>query len=332
MSEWLQKQWFCKSGWHVFLLPLAAFYLVLTELRKLLYKLNVFKSYALPVPVLVVGNISVGGTGKTPAVIYLAQQLKLAGYYPGIISRGYGRSNYSVQAVFSDSSPDRVGDEPLLIAMRTGCPVFVGNDRVAAGLALLNQHPEVNVIISDDGLQHYRLKRSLEIAVIDADRAFGNGYLIPAGPLREPIVRLSSVDAIIVNGEAVALKLPLPNRNVFSMRLVGEAFFSLDCKQKKLAEHFKDKALVALAGIGNPDRFFGHLRMMSLNFQSQAFPDHHFFCLEDFTPFKGKTILMTEKDAVKCRAFISVDIWMLPVDAMIEPGLMKIILNKLTRI
>ncbi len=332
MSEWLQKQWFCKSVWHALLLPLAAIYLGLTHLRKLLYKLNAIKSYALSVPVIVVGNISVGGTGKTPAVIYLAQQLKLAGYYPGIISRGYGRSNSSVQAVFSDSSPDRVGDEPLLIAMRTGCPVFVGNDRVAAGLALLNQHPEVNVIISDDGLQHYRLKRSLEIAVIDADRAFGNGYLIPAGPLREPIVRLSSVDAIIVNGDAAALNLTVPNKNLFSMRLVGETFFSLDGKQKKSAAYFKKKKLAAVAGIGNPDRFFGHLRMMHLDFQSQAFPDHHMFCLEDFASFKGKTILMTEKDAVKCRAFISADIWMLPVDAMIEPGMMKIILNKLTRI
>ena len=331
MSEWLQKQWFCKSVWHLLLLPLAAIYLGLIHLRKLLYKLNVFKSYSLSVPVIVVGNISVGGTGKTPAVIYLAQQLKLAGYCPGIISRGYGRSNSLVQAVSCGSSPDQVGDEPLLIAMRTACPVFVGNNRVAAGVALVKEHPEVNVIISDDGLQHYRLKRSLELAVVDADRGFGNGFLIPAGPLRETVARLSLVDAIVVNGNAEALK-PVPNKNVFSMRLVGETFFSLDGKQKKSAAYFKKKKLAAVAGIGNPDRFFGHLRMMSLDFQSQAFPDHHLFCLEDFTPFKGKTILMTEKDAVKCQSFAVDDIWMLPVDAMIEPGLMKIILNKLTRI
>lgn len=330
MSEWLQKQWFCKSVWHALLLPLAAIYLGLTYLRKLLYKLNVFKSYALSVPVIVVGNISVGGTGKTPAVIYLAQQLKLAGYRPGIVSRGYGRSNSLVQAVSYGSTPDQVGDEPLLIAMRTACPVFVGNDRVAAGLALVKQHPEVNVIISDDGLQHFRLKRFLELAVVDADRGFGNGFLIPAGPLRETVARLSLADAIIVNGNAASLK-HVPNKNLFSMRLVGETFFSLDGKQKKSAAYFKKKKLAAVAGIGNPDRFFGHLRMMSLNFQSQAFPDHHLFCLEDFARFKGKTILMTEKDAVKCQSFAA-DIWMLPVDAMIEPGLMKIILNKLTRI
>jgi tetraacyldisaccharide 4'-kinase len=330
MSEWLQKQWFCKSVWHLLLLPLAAIYLGLIHLRKLLYKLNVFKSYALPVPVIVVGNISVGGTGKTPAVIYLAQQLKLAGYCPGIISRGYGRSNSLVQAVSCGSSPDQVGDEPLLIAMRTACPVFVGNNRVAAGVALVKEHPEVNVIISDDGLQHYRLKRSLELAVVDADRGFGNGFLIPAGPLRETVARLSLVDAIVVNGNAEALK-PVPNKNLFSMRLVGETFFSLDGKQKKSAAYFKKKKLAAVAGIGNPDRFFGHLRMMSLDFQSQAFPDHHLFCLEDFTPFKDKTILMTEKDAVKCQDFAA-DIWMLPVDAMIEQGLMKVILNKLARI
>ncbi len=330
MSEWLQKQWFCKSVWHLLLLPSAAIYLGLIHLRKLLYKLNVFKSYALPVPVIVVGNISVGGTGKTPAVIYLAQQLKLAGYCPGIISRGYGRSNSLVQAVSCGSSPDQVGDEPLLIAMRTACPVFVGNNRVAAGVALVKEHPEVNVIISDDGLQHYRLKRSLELAVVDADRGFGNGFLIPAGPLRETVARLSLVDAIVVNGNAEALK-PVPNKNVFSMRLVGETFFSLDGKQKKSAAYFKKKKLAAVVGIGNPDRFFGHLRMMSLDFQSQAFPDHHLFCLEDFTPFKDKTILMTEKDAVKCQDFAD-DIWMLPVDAMIEQGLMKVILNKLARI
>lgn len=331
MSEWLQKQWFCKSVWHLLLLPLAAVYLGLIHLRKLLYKLDVFKSYVLPVPVIVVGNISVGGTGKTPAVIYLAQQLKLAGYRPGIVSRGYGRSNSLVQAVSCGSTPDQVGDEPLLIAMRTACPIFVGNDRVAAGMALLKQYPEVNVIISDDGLQHYRLKRSLELAVVDGDRRFGNGFLIPAGPLRETVARLSLVDAIIVNGNAAALK-HVPNKNFFSMRLVGETFFSLDGKQKKSAAHFKHKKLAAVAGIGNPDRFFGHLRMMSLDFQSQAFPDHHLFCLEDFAPFKGKTILMTEKDAVKCQSFAAADIWMLPVDAMIEPGLMKIILNKLARI
>ncbi len=332
MSEWLQKQWFCKSLWHVLLLPLACVYLGLAHFRKLLFKLHVFKSYALPVPVIVVGNISVGGTGKTPAVIYLAHQLRLAGYYPGIISRGYGRSSSLVQAVSLSSTPEQVGDEPLLIATRTRCPVFVGNDRVAAGAALLKQHPEVNVIISDDGLQHYRLKRSMEVALVDADRGFGNGFLIPAGPLRESVARLSLVDVVIVNGDVAALKLPLPNKNLFSMRLVGETFFSLNGKQKKPAQYFKNKKLAAVAGIGNPDRFFGHLRMMHLDFQSQAFPDHHLFCLEDLVSFKGKTILMTEKDAVKCRAFRDADIWMLPVDAMIESGLMKNILNKLSRI
>ncbi len=332
MSDWLQKQWFCKSLWHILLLPLACVYLGLLHFRKLLFKLNVFKSYALPVPVIVVGNISVGGTGKTPAVIYLADQLKLAGYCPGIISRGYGRSNSLVQAVSLNSTPEQVGDEPLLIATRTRCPVFVGNDRVAAGAALLKQHPEVNVIISDDGLQHYRLKRSMEVALVDADRGVGNGFLIPAGPLRESVARLSLVDVVIVNGDLAALKLPLPNKNLFSMRLVGETFFSLDGKQKKPAQYFKNKKLVAVAGIGNPDRFFGHLRTMHLDFQSQAFPDHHLFCVDDFASFKGKTILMTEKDAVKCRAFQDADIWMLPVDAMIEPGLMKNILNKLSRI
>ena len=332
MSDWLQKQWFCKSLWHLLLLPLACVYLELAHFRKLLFKLNVFKSYALPVPVIVVGNISVGGTGKTPAVIYLAHQLRLAGYYPGIISRGYGRSNSLVQAVSLSSTPEQVGDEPLLIATRTRCPVFVGNDRVAAGAALLKQHPEVNVIISDDGLQHYRLKRSMEVAVVDADRGVGNGFLIPAGPLRESVARLSLVDVVIVNGDLAALKLQLPNKNLFSMRLVGETFLSLDGKQKKPAQYFKNKKLVAVAGIGNPDRFFGHLRTMHLDFQSQAFPDHHLFCLDDFASFKSKTILMTEKDAVKCRAFQDADIWMLPVDAMIEPGLMKNILNKLSRI
>ena len=332
MSKWLQRQWFCKSEWHILLLPLATIYLGLIAFRKLLYKLKFFKSYALPVPVIVVGNISIGGTGKTPVVIYLAQQLKLAGYRPGIISRGFGRHSTLIESVHSNSSPNEVGDEPLLIFRRTDCPVFVGRDRFSAGNELIKHHPEVDVIISDDGLQHYRLKRTLEVAVVDTKRQFGNGFLLPAGPLREPISKLTSLDALILNGDDHVSALPVPDSKVFRMNLSGNTFVSLSSMQKTNAEYFKNKTLVALAGIGNPNRFFEHLKMMGLNFQSQAFPDHHLFCLNDFANFEGKTILMTEKDAVKCKAFTHADIWMLPVDAMIDPVLMKKILNKLARI
>ena len=335
MADWLQKQWKGYSIWHLFLLPLSIIFLLLSSARKQLFRFGVLKSHKLPVPVIVVGNISVGGTGKTPLVIWLANQLKQKGFKPGIVSRGYGGSANDVTKVFAHSMPNEVGDEPLLIAKHLDCPVFVGLNRVDACMALLEGHPDVNVIISDDGLQHYRLQRDIEIAVVDSQRGFGNALLLPAGPLREAKSRLNKVDAIVMTNahqqSSINTEFLAP---VFEMEFVGDVFISLfDGISKYKAGFFNGKSLVAVAGIGNPKRFFEDLTKMGLVFEQKSFPDHHAYTPQDLLPFAGKTILMTEKDAVKCEQFVKgnaqYDIWMLPVSANIVDGLNKLVLQKL---
>jgi tetraacyldisaccharide 4'-kinase len=335
MADWLQKQWKGYSIWHLVLLPTSLVFFCLSTARKYLFRLGILRSYQLPVPVIVVGNISVGGTGKTPLVIWLAEQLKIAGFKPGIISRGYGGSVNDVTEVSTNSSPSKVGDEPLLIAKRVACPVFVGANRVDAGMALLQAHPDVNVIVSDDGLQHYRLKRDIEIAVVDAERAFGNELLLPAGPLREAKSRLNEVDAVVITQAnqqtLINTEFLLP---VFQMGFSGDVFVSLfDGKTQQKSNDFNNKHLVAIAGIGNPKRFFDGLTKMGLVFEQKVFADHYAFKPQDLLPFAGKTILMTEKDAVKCVQFVKgnaqYDIWMLPVSANIENGLNELVLQKL---
>lgn len=335
MADWIQKQWKGYSIWHLILLPLSLIFFLLSTARKYLFRFGVLKSYKLPVPVIVVGNISVGGNGKTPLVIWLANQLKQRGFKPGIISRGYGGSENDVTEVFAHSMPSRVGDEPLLIAQHLDCPVFVGAHRVDAAMALLEAHPQVNVIVSDDGLQHYRLQRDIEIAVVDADRGFGNALLLPAGPLREVKPRLNSVDAIVMMNahqqSSMKTEFLAP---VFEMALTGGLFVSLfDETSQQTAHFFNGKSLVAVAGIGNPKRFFDALIKMGLVFEQKSFPDHHAYSPQDLLPFAGKTILMTEKDAVKCEQFAKgnarFDIWMLPVSANIDDGLNELVLQKL---
>jgi tetraacyldisaccharide 4'-kinase len=335
MADWLQKQWKGYSIWHLFLLPLSIIFLLLSSARKQLFRFGVLKSHKLPVPVIVVGNISVGGTGKTPLVIWLANQLKQKGFKPGIVSRGYGGSANDVTEVFAHSMPNEVGDEPLLIAKHLDCPVFVGLNRVDACMALLEGHPDVNVIISDDGLQHYRLQRDIEIAVVDSQRGFGNALLLPAGPLREAKSRLNKVDAIVITNanqqSSIKTEFLAP---VFELRFAGDVFISLfDGISKYKAGFFNGKSLAAVAGIGNPKRFFEDLTKMGLVFEQKSFPDHHAYTPQDLLPFAGKTILMTEKDAVKCEQFVKgnaqYDIWMLPVSANIVDGLNKLVLQKL---
>ncbi|MHB1292307.1 MAG: tetraacyldisaccharide 4'-kinase, partial [Sulfuricella sp.] len=197
---WLQRQWSRLTPWHVVLLPLSILFGLVAALRRVLYRAGLLRAIRLPVPVIVVGNISVGGTGKTPLVLWLADFLRQQGYHPGIVSRGYGGGTQGVVAVDIRSDPAVVGDEPLLLARKSACPVWVGRDRVAAGNALLRAHTECDVLVSDDGLQHYRLGRDLEIVVVDGERKFGNGLLLPAGPLREGVSHLRSVDAVVVNG------------------------------------------------------------------------------------------------------------------------------------
>lgn len=332
MSHWLQKQWAAYTIWHILLIPLAALFFVITRIRKLFYKQGWLKNFRLAVPVIVVGNINVGGTGKTPLVIWLAEQLQQAGYRPGIISRGYGGSVHTVQAVSAQSNPQQVGDEPVLLAKRTLCPVFISSDRVAAGQALLKQHPECNIIISDDGLQHYRLQRDVEIIVFDSAKGFGNAALLPAGPLRESTSRLRTVDAVVSNGSVVDVqKFKMMNCVLpIEMQLQAGDFINLANNNIKAgAAEFANQPLLAIAGIGNPERFFQQLLQLGLSFRRQAYPDHYAFSAQDFESAKAGAILMTEKDAVKCQAFAQANFWALPVRAVINDDLMAIILNKL---
>ncbi|HYN54607.1 MAG TPA: tetraacyldisaccharide 4'-kinase [Methylotenera sp.] len=342
MNNWLQKQWTTYTFWHLLLIPLSWLFGAIVYLRKSLYQLGLIKSFRLNAPVIVVGNINVGGTGKTPFVIWLVEQLQLAGYKPGIVSRGYGGSHKVVQAVFSDSSPAEVGDEPVLIVKRTGSPMFVGANRVDAGVALLQAHPECNVIISDDGLQHYRLKRDIEIALVNTNTlSNSNLCLLPAGSLREKVARLQTVDAVVNSATILTDSYFKKNSGlqvpVFNMQLHGNTLISLDGAQiHQPAEFFANKSIIAIAGIGNPDRFFNQLTSLGLQFERKVFSDHHAFAAQDLTPFKNDTILMTEKDAVKCQMFTPANAWYLPVTATLTSfngnTLIAHVLQKLNKI
>ena len=328
VANWFQKQWARLSFWHAVLIPLSWVFGVVTYLRKFLYRNHWLNSYRLSVPVIVVGNINIGGTGKTPLVIWLAEQLKLAGYKPGIISRGYGGKAQIATLVLPDSPPSFVGDEAVLIAMRTSCPVFVSPNRVEAGQALLKAFPECDVIISDDGLQHYRMQRDVEIVVYDGTKGFGNGVLLPAGPLRESKARLKTVDAIVCNGKDE--RNEQNDFNSIEMNLESADFYNLINNQAKCsAEAFLQQKVFAIAGIGNPERFFEQLRRLGLSFESLAYADHYAFQTKDFESIDADIVVMTEKDAVKCRAFAQPNFWVLPVNAVIKDGLMPIVLNKL---
>ncbi len=277
---------------------------------------------------MVVGNISVGGTGKTPLVVHLAQALQQLGRRPGIVSRGYRGNATDIVAVRTDSDPNTVGDEPVLLARRSGCAVFVGRDRVAAARALLAANPDCDVILADDGLQHYRLERDVEISMFDPRRLL-NGWMLPAGPLREPMSRLDQVDAVVVNHLAVS-PAPTFERPTFVMRLQYGRFYRLEnplitCEASDLA----GKALHAVAGIGEPERFFDLLRKIGLSFAEHAFADHYRFRDEDLV-YSGDAILTTEKDAVKlAHLSLSLPVWVMPVSAEVSPDLAVFVLEKL---
>ncbi|HEY0843155.1 tetraacyldisaccharide 4'-kinase [Methylotenera sp.] len=332
MANWLQKQWLTFTPWHLLLLPISWLFLLITAFRRVLYKCGFLKSHRLAAPVVVVGNINVGGAGKTPVVIWLAEQLKQAGYKPGVISRGYGSDLVGVASVSPTSNPNAVGDEPVLIAIRTACPVFVGARRVEAGLALLKAHPECDILISDDGLQHYALQRDVELVVVDGAKGFGNSALLPAGPLREPKSRLKTVDAVVSNGLATNLKT-LVTPPVIAMQLKATSFYNLINRQSLATPaDFIEKTVAAIAGIGNPDRFFNQLSAMGLNFKRKAYNDHYQYSAQDFQNLETDIVIMTEKDAVKCTSFAQPNFWVLPVSAEIDAQLMAVILNKLDKL
>ena len=314
MAGRLEKHWQKTTGVSLLLLPLAWVYCALTVLRRLAYVSGLKRSRRLPVPVIVVGNLTAGGTGKTPLVIWLASLLRAAGRHPGIVSRGYrGRATHWPQAVHADSDPRLVGDEPVLLARHGGCPVVVGPDRVAAARQLLAAHP-CDVLLSDDGLQHLALARDIEIVVIDGARRYGNGHCLPAGPLREGLARLRSVDVRVCQGE--------PETGEFGMHLQGHELRQIaDPAQCVPPAVFAGAPVHAVAGIGNPARFFASLRALGLDPIEHAFPDHHDFTAADLEFGDARPVIMTEKDAVKCAPFAPARFWYLPVAAVPDPAL-----------
>jgi len=321
----IEKVWFYQHKakyWLVpLLLPLSVLFLLLSYLRRLLFKLGIKQSHKLACPVIVVGNIGVGGNGKTPVVVYLVELAKQLGFTPGVISRGYGGNAPSYPYLLEEqSSASEAGDEPILIKQRCNIPVCVGSDRVASAQKLIEQG--CNIIISDDGLQHYRLQRDKEIIVIDNKRLFGNGLLLPAGPLRETTRRLTLADLLIFNGEGK------PNHVVegsdvpsVSMALAATKVCNLVSQQQLSIFEFlrtHSKSCHAIAGIGAPERFFSSLQALGFTLKTQqGFIDHHSFSQDDFSQYPDNIpLLMTEKDAVKCQTFAQDNWWYLPVDAM----------------
>lgn len=318
-SEFAARHWYRLSPLSVLLYPLSLVFRMAVALRRLAFRLGVLPTTRVAIPVIVVGNLTVGGTGKTPLVLALVEALRARGMRPGILSRGYGGASASPRAVAAGDDPGQSGDEPVLLAERSGCPVWVGADRVAAARALVAAHPECSVILCDDGLQHYRLRRDFEIAVED-ERGAGNGLLLPAGPLREPASR--RVDATVVNGE--------PGSGKLAMRLVTGGLYRVgDAAARLQPSDLAGKRLYAVAGIGNPARFFATLSRMGLAFSARPFPDHHAFTAGDLQ-FPGcDLVLMTEKDAVKCRRFGRRDLVAVRVEAEVDPALVELILERI---
>lgn len=312
LSRYLLDIWYKDHFIGTALLPFGFLYSDFAKFRRWLYKVGYYKSEALPIPVVIVGNITVGGTGKTPLCIYLAKLLQSEGYRVGVISRGYGGETV-MQMVLANSTPAEVGDEALLIAQQTNCPMAVGANRVEAGHFLL-KNAACDVILTDDGLQHYALKRDIEIAVIDGERRFGNSICLPAGPLREPIERLNTVDFVVVNGEAA-------NNTAWhewQMQLCGEYAVNLLTGESKPLADFKNFECHAIAGIGNPERFFKQLEKAGISQRTDhSFPDHHVFTAEEMM-FENQPVFMTEKDAVKCKMFVTENHWVVPVTAQLS--------------
>lgn len=321
LADTLTAAWYGKGATPWWTAPLAALYGGVTRLRRRLYRIGWLSSVRLPVPVVVVGNISVGGTGKTPLTIALAEALRARGWRPGVVSRGYGGSEAGPVLLDAAADPARFGDEPCLIRA-TGTPVAIGRDRPAAARLLLDAG--CDVILADDGLQHYRLRRDVEICVIDGARRFGNRRLLPAGPLREPLARLDEVDFRVCNG-GTAENSEVP------MRLEGGSARALRDGATQLLEAFRGKRVHALAGIGHPQRFFDDLRAHGLDVVEHPLPDHHAYTPGDLDFGDTAPLLMTEKDAVKCAAFAPPQAWAVPVRAVLPETFFDALAAKLAQ-
>ncbi len=312
MTAFLDRLWYGESAWQRWLAPLSGVFARLVELRRRAYRQGVLKSRRASVPVIVVGNITVGGTGKTPVTLWLAERLKVMGSKPGIVSRGYGGHVGKLPVnVTEESDPAVVGDEPLLMARRIVCPVAVHPDRFAAAELLAEMG--CDVVIADDGLQHYGLAREYEIAVVDGRRGFGNGRLLPAGPLREPVARLESVDRIMLRAgpDERVTALPAGDSRVTRFSLAAGAVRSLRGARELSLEAFAGETVHAVAGIGNPQGFFELLETHGLTVIPHAFADHAVFSPAALEFADDHAVIMTEKDAVKCERFAPANSWYL---------------------
>lgn len=322
MYKWLHRVWYEGAPYYQVLLPLSGIYWLLVTLRRCLYSLGILRRHRANVPVIIVGNITAGGTGKTPVTIWLTGELQKRGFKAGIVSRGYGGSKSSTSMrVDTASDPDVVGDEPVLLAKRTGCTVVVDSDRARAAQMLVDDG--VNVIIADDGLQHYRLERTYEICVIDGARGLGNRFLLPAGPLRETIDRLGDVDQVLINGhrgDNVA-ELTVVEQNAIRFELVAKEVTRLNGSLTRPIAGFSGTTVHAVAAIGNPARFFDMLRAHGMQVIEHAFQDHARLGAEDLRFGDDFEVLMTEKDAVKLYSITSDKYWTVPVDLEVDPVL-----------
>ena len=310
-QHWLERRWYSAQPAPLLLRPLASVYTGIAESRRHKFH-QLAQQQRLSVPVIVVGNISVGGTGKTPFVIWLIEHLRAWGFKPGIISRGYGghAPSYPLH-VTAATVATHCGDEPLLLAQRLQCPVVVDPDRLAAAHELIEKYP-IDVIVSDDGLQHYKLPRDLEICLVDGARGLGNGALLPAGPLREPPSRLREVGLVVVNGGG--WRGSAPEHADMMLRMEHAVSLQGQRMQKPLTD-FAGQRVHVIAGIGNPARFFSQLQSFGLQVIPHVFPDHHVYTAAELSFGGDAPVLMTEKDAVKCRAFANAQQWFVPVNA-----------------
>ncbi len=318
--QWIHRVWYDGAFGYRLLLPLSGIYWLLIKMRRLLYACGVFKTTNVGVPVIVVGNIAAGGTGKTPTAIWLAKSLKDRGFRPGIVSRGYGGSkSSSPMRVDAASEAAVVGDEPVLLAKRSECPVAVDRDRVRAAGMLVDDGADL--IIADDGLQHRRLERSYEICVIDGTRWLGNRLILPAGPLRESASRLADVDQILVNGRVRDESVTATEQNAIEFVLAAMEVCRLNGSLTRPIGRFADKTVHGVAAIGNPGRFFDLLRSHGMQVIEHAYPDHSSIDPGSLNFSDEFDILMTEKDAVRFGTKLGDRFWYVPVELQMDPVL-----------
>jgi len=307
LSRFFNHIWYGNAWQCMIFLPASWIFRQLVTLRRFFYRTHILESKEFSIPVIVIGNITVGGTGKTPLVIWMIELLRSAGYRPAIVTRGYrGRASGWPQQVRVDSDPFIVGDEAVLLAQQCKCPIAAGPDRCASIEALL-EHTDCNIIVADDGMQHYAMQRDIEVAVIDGVRRLGNHRLLPAGPLREPAARLEEVDFVVSNGVA--------GRGEYSMLVKALVAKNMQSGQVIGLERFSGKKVHAVCGIGNPARFFNSLRQFGIEVIEHAYPDHHKYDMSDISFTDNLPVLLTEKDAVKCQRFATDNVWSVPVEA-----------------